>query len=353
MFEAPTPDPAALAAFERVKRGGGLPRGYVAGWVIAGCLALAYTGEVALGTVNLPALLAGHGGGPPAAPVENVAVLEAKRLREALAEFQHDIGKARRDLEARAIDPGVVASLTAVEERMSITTGIAPALPYIEPVATAAAPTPLAPPVAAVVPAAAPAPISVPVPMAVSVAVAVPPATAPAAVTPVSNDAGRFSIALPPLGGDAQPLETGSIARPGKLTGQLPKGNASGATLGGQAAALAQTASPAAAEPATSEPIAFGPAVVKAAPKPFGVQLGSGPSLDAIRLNWSLLAEQHGDALGRLQPHFTATGTPAIGQTFDLVAGPIKSVGDAKKVCKVLAARGTDCKVTSSLGETF
>ena len=93
--------------------------------------------------------------------------------------------------------------------------------------------------------------------------------------------------------------------------------------------------------------------MVKAAPKPFGVQLGSGPSLDAIRLNWSLLSEQHGDALGRLQPHFTATGTPAAGQTFDLVAGPIKSVADAKKICKALAARGTDCKVTSSLGETF
>ena len=66
-----------------------------------------------------------------------------------------------------------------------------------------------------------------------------------------------------------------------------------------------------------------------------------------------MLAEQHGDALGRLQPHFTVSGTPASGQTFDLVAGPVKSVGDAKKICKALATRGTDCKVSTSLGETL
>jgi hypothetical protein len=218
--------------------------------------------------------------------------------------------------------------LTAVEERMSITTGIAPALPQTAVVAAVAASPAASVAVSAIEPAA----------KAHSTPSAVP-------VMPYP-DAGRFSIALPPL-------ETGSIARPGKLTGQLPKAIAPGSTLGSQAAALAPAALPAAAEVTASEPIAFGPALVKSAPKPFGVQLGSGPSLESIRLSWSLLAEQHGDAIGRLQPHFTATGTPAAGQTFDLVAGPIKTVADAKKICKALAARGTDCKVTASLGETF
>lgn len=99
--------------------------------------------------------------------------------------------------------------------------------------------------------------------------------------------------------------------------------------------------------------IAFGPPVVKTEPKPFAVQLASGTSIDEIRYSWSILSEQNVDSLGKLQPRYTATTSETAGPTFDLLAGPVKTAADAKRICKSLASRGIDCKVASYSGEAF
>jgi hypothetical protein len=103
---------------------------------------------------------------------------------------------------------------------------------------------------------------------------------------------------------------------------------------------------------AATDAISFGPAVVKHAPKPLGIKLSSGASVDSLRLSWSLLADKHGDTLKSLQAHFVTSGD-AQNPNFDLVAGPIKSKAQANKVCKDLAAKGVPCTVGAFNGEAL
>jgi hypothetical protein len=316
-----------IAAAHRLKpsaRSAGLPRAYVMTWVGLAGIAASYLSFVAVRGFE---------------PIQSAELskepthlAETTKLRESLKEFQADLGHLRADIETRGPDPSSLATLAAIEERMSLETGqpVAKTAPRSTSLATAGIATAGTAPVAAVVP-----PPAVPAPIS----------AAPAA--PVSTPT---SLAVAPPGLDAlmKPLETGSILPITKQTSPLPK-----APPSTPAPSLAVLASPAVATPAAIDaaPIAFGPAVVKAEPKPFGVQLSSGATLDAIRLSWSLLAEQHPDALRNLKPRFTATGSEDTGKTFDLMAGPVRSAADAKKICKSLAARGTDCRVAEYAGE--
>ena len=99
-------------------------------------------------------------------------------------------------------------------------------------------------------------------------------------------------------------------------------------------------------------PIVFGPAVVKPAAKPVGIQIATGPSVDAIRLSWSLLSDRHADTLKKLEPR-VVSGKDADGETFDLVAGPIKSSAEAKKVCAALEAKSVPCRIGDFKGEAL
>jgi hypothetical protein len=108
---------------------------------------------------------------------------------------------------------------------------------------------------------------------------------------------------------------------------------------------------PAAAAPAAApaEPPPFGPAVVKAAPNPVGVQIASGSSLESLRLSWNLLSETHADKLKSLEPRYTMSVENG-GVVYNLMAGPVKSEADAKKMCKALAAKAIPCKVVGEFG---
>ena len=116
------------------------------------------------------------------------------------------------------------------------------------------------------------------------------------------------------------------------------------------AASTAVAAAPAAA--AGDQAISFGPAVVKPAPKPLGVRLSSAASVDALRLSWSLLADRHGSALKNLVPRYVAAGD-AQNPSFDLIAGPIKSGAQAKRLCKTLTDASTPCKVSDFGGDAL
>ena len=241
-----------------------------------------------------------------------------------LVEFQSDIVHLRTDLERRGLEADVIGSLSAIEERASMETGVS----VVKPVTMAAVPIP------------SPAP---------AVTVGSPsgaPPDVPLAVLAPAADAARVSFAdtAQPLADQVRSGNTGAIVDGGTIeTGSL-------------AAAPVRPAIRVAAKPqpeAAAAPISFGPAIVKPAPKPFAVQLASGDSIDSIRLSWSLLSDRHAEALKNLQPRYISSGTEQAGRTFDLIAGPVKSAVDARKICNTLAARGIDCKVSSFKGDAL
>lgn len=102
----------------------------------------------------------------------------------------------------------------------------------------------------------------------------------------------------------------------------------------------------------SGDAISFGPAIVRPAAKPIGVQISSGSSIDSLKLSWSLLADRHADALKNLQARYVETGDPAA-PNFDLIAGPIKSKSEAARVCKALAAKNIPCKVGDFAGDAL
>lgn len=116
------------------------------------------------------------------------------------------------------------------------------------------------------------------------------------------------------------------------------------------------------AQPATGA-ISFGPAVVTPAARPaaatpsvpasqVGVQIATGPSVDSLRLSWTLLNERHGESFRSLQPRYT-TNMSGPEQTYDLVIGPVASVDAAKKLCQELAMKATPCAVSRFTGDAL
>lgn len=106
--------------------------------------------------------------------------------------------------------------------------------------------------------------------------------------------------------------------------------------------------------PRESERIAFGPPQVKPTPGentgPRGVQLATGPSVDALRISWMLLSERHKEILGPFEPRFVVS-SGASGPGFRLIAGPMESANAASRVCSELRARRVTCGVSAFGGE--
>ncbi len=99
-----------------------------------------------------------------------------------------------------------------------------------------------------------------------------------------------------------------------------------------------------------SQPITFGPAVVKRAATPIGLQLATDPSVDGLRVTWGALSQIHPEQLGHLKARYADLGT-ATRPNFGLIAGPVKSKAEARKLCKELAAQSVNCKVSEYKGE--
>jgi hypothetical protein len=94
--------------------------------------------------------------------------------------------------------------------------------------------------------------------------------------------------------------------------------------------------------------VTFGEAQVTPARQAYSVQVGAGPSVDALRLTWGTLVERHG-ALAVLQPRFVAP-KPGSG-IYRLVAGPLASKADAEKVCQDMGVGHQGCLPTTAVGK--
>jgi hypothetical protein len=109
------------------------------------------------------------------------------------------------------------------------------------------------------------------------------------------------------------------------------------------------------AKPSTASggDVAFGPPVVKAAPKPVGIQIPTGQSIDALRQSWVALTQRHPSELRNLHPRYVTAGRNVDGQTYDLIAGPVKSAAEARRICKELSAQLVPCKVGNYAGNAL
>lgn len=169
-------------------------------------------------------------------------------------------------------------------------------------------------------------------------------------------------------------LETPPAAEPQKIAANDPQAKAKEAAAkkaaAKEAAAKEAAAKKAAAkaeqsletgsvaQPATGA-ISFGPPIVThATAQPaaggdlIGVQIATGPSVDSLRLSWTLLNERHGDSIRAFQPRYT-TDVSGAEQTYDLVVGPVASVDEAKKLCQELAMKATPCAVSRYTGDAL
>jgi len=94
----------------------------------------------------------------------------------------------------------------------------------------------------------------------------------------------------------------------------------------------------------------FGSTIVVPASAPMAVYLSKGSSLDALRLVWSQMAEQHRGALENLEPRYRASGA-GEGANYQLLAGPIESPDQANQICTTLRAAGVGCRVGTFAGD--
>jgi SPOR domain len=141
-----------------------------------------------------------------------------------------------------------------------------------------------------------------------------------------------FAKATPAQKGTAGPLASARPTGAAIETGALPTKEAPSAQ---RELAAARHAGPEAAVTATpNQP-------------PAAILLARGPSLDALRLSWSLLNERHKSSLGSLEPRVVTT-EPG---THQLVAGPFASAAEAAKACATLKSRGVTCQPAEFKGE--
>ena len=89
-----------------------------------------------------------------------------------------------------------------------------------------------------------------------------------------------------------------------------------------------------------------------AKPQPVGVILARAPTIDTLRLNWSILTDRHADAVRNLHPRYVVNGK-ASKRTYGLVVGPVASTAEAKNLCKVMKARGMPCEVSAYRGNAL
>jgi hypothetical protein len=171
------------------------------------------------------------------------------------------------------------------------------------------------------------APVAAPVPASDAMA------TSPA----LRLDSAPVNSAVVPSAGAARSIADAKVlnAKPALETGSVKP-----------APQAAPAATPAAA---SDEPPPFAAPVVTPTAKPVGVQIASGSSIDSLRLSWNLLSETHADKLKNLEPRYSlSVDNGAV--VYNLMAGPVKSAADAKKMCKALAAKAIPCKVVDEFG---
>ncbi|HEX4891814.1 MAG TPA: hypothetical protein VFV47_00895 [Hyphomicrobiaceae bacterium] len=80
-----------------------------------------------------------------------------------------------------------------------------------------------------------------------------------------------------------------------------------------------------------------------------GVEIASGPSLDALKMSWQMLVDGHGPALHSLEPRYVELRSDPA--SFALIAGPVATSDDAVKICERLRTKKVACSITTFSGQ--
>lgn len=145
-------------------------------------------------------------------------------------------------------------------------------------------------------------------------------------------------VASPASVGDAPP--TGATPRVLGYVEERPTKSLRDAVRPGDAPKVSATTvlpSPASAPPA------------KPAGPPLGIEIASGPSLDALRLSWQLMQDSHKTAVRTLEPRVVEV--PGDPPTYRLIAGPVASSAEGDKLCGSLRQRRLTCSVQPFTGK--
>lgn len=281
---------------------------YVVGWSAAAALALIYLGLLMMKPADVASYLtpeAEHsdGSGDPADPIEtavNHATAEVRTLRNTIDLFRNELIELRAQVSsqteaARDLTTRVAAIEAAPAQMAALTPKERAALAKAEK-AKAAEPAQVA---------------------------------AAAAEQKKAKDDKKAAAAK----ANQPDLETGSVAAPaaGAITFGPPTVTTTIAVPGPQSSNAATPENP---------------------NRPVGVRIATGPSVDSLRLSWTLLNERHGQAISSLQPR-VATDVSGTEQTFDLIAGPVANIDEARKLCQELALKATPCQVARYTGDAL
>lgn len=152
-------------------------------------------------------------------------------------------------------------------------------------------------------------------------------------------------------------LERAATSPPDKVATAAPAAKKPAAATATAKAAAPAPKAPAAQAPAAKQGIETGsieqkPAAAPVKPAQVGVLLATGPSLDSLRLSWTILNDRAADTVQSLHPRYVVSGKDSE-RTFGLIAGPLETVADAKAVCKSMTDRGMACEVSQYRGNAF
>jgi hypothetical protein len=159
---------------------------------------------------------------------------------------------------------------------------------------------------------------------------------------------------------EAEPVDPKKVAAAEKAKVAAEKKAAAAAKKAAAAKAKPNLETGSVAQPAAGT-ITFGPPIVtpavtqQAAPGTgnlIGVQIATGPSVDSLRLSWTLLKERHGSGFQSLEPRYT-TDMSGAEQTYDLVVGPVASIDEARRLCQELSVKATPCTVSRFTGDAL
>ncbi len=350
---------AAVASTEHTS--GRLPRAYVATWAAMAIASSVYLGMTLSGAPSgtqggsdQVAATSTEAGEPAAAARSAISPELSNRLaqkRESLAEVVAELSKPPVVAEkppAPVADAGSSDPLIAT--RKVPTVRLTPSTP--PGVAVLNAPKPFEAPVVQE-PAASPPPATEP-----------PPATQIAAPLPASAPV------------DTSAITTGSIPRlpPPPLRAPPPPPEFLRAQAEAAAAKLAALEKEKAEQAARAKPVVFGPATVNraddadaAGPDPalatsrapvlgaaIGVRLATAPSIDALRLQWTLISERYGAQLSGLSPRYVQASANGIGSSYELIAGPVPGTIEALEICQgIVRAGGARCIIGDFVGNAL
>jgi hypothetical protein len=142
---------------------------------------------------------------------------------------------------------------------------------------------------------------------------------------------------------------TGSISKEiatANATQRFADGPSLAATAAASAALPALPSPPSAARSAATA--SFGSAAPSSAsPAVYGVDIGSGLTIQALRTRWEVLRSAHPEVFDGLQPIVTVKEVPRANRVeLRLVAGPLAQPGAATQLCASLTAFGLFCQPT-------